>query len=98
MDEGKHDKSMHSLACNAYAGIKIFLVNSTLYLIQLRKDFHNSLKTKGKVEISLSTEKQKNIKELIQVLNAEMYLTYTKKQYMKSISIHSPKYNEVLLC
>lgn len=66
--------------------------------LQLRKDFHNSLKTKGKVEISLSTEKQKNIKELIHVLNAEMYLTYTKKQYMKSISIHSPKYNEVLLC
>lgn len=45
--------------------------------------------------------KLENIMELTQVLNAPMLILNAPKnikQYMKSISKQSPKYNKVLLC
>lgn len=59
MDKGKHVESMHCLECNAYAGIKTFLVNIHIWYFTTEKELEQVLKTKGKVEISLSTEKQK---------------------------------------
>lgn len=61
IDKGKHVKSMHCLECNAYAGIKIFLVKSISYLIiyNWERTFTNPWKQQEKMKFHFQLKSRK---------------------------------------
>lgn len=107
MDKCKHVKSMHSLECNAYVGIKAFMLNSVSYLV-----FYNwgrtlttlsKQKEKLKFHFQFESRKYQGTNSGIKCINVfnlhQRTLNSTWKAFQYQIQCHqmSPKYSEVLL-
>lgn len=78
VDKCKHVNSIHCFECWHLSKPTCLIPYHILYFTTEKELHYISLKTEGKVEISLSENAETN-KKLTQVLNVQVYLNYTKE-------------------